>query len=212
MLAEKSLQSYGHGVSTPEDAAAPTGTVEVRDPRVLRALAHPLRGRLLGLLRLDGPSTATRLGARVGESSGTTSYHLRQLAAHGLVGEVEGRGTGRERWWQAMHLMTNWEPDVLLDQPGGPEANEAMHRLQIESWGRELAAWAQAGGAHGRDWAAVAGLSDHVLRLRPDEARRLLDELYAVLDRWSQDHREPREGAVPVNVLVGAFPRTDPSP
>lgn len=209
MLAEKSLQSYGARVSSPEPP--PTGTVEVRDPQVLRALAHPLRSRLLGLLRLDGPSTATRLGERVGESSGTTSYHLRQLQAYGLVGEVEGRGTGRERWWQALHLMTNWEPDRLLDQPGGREANEAMQRLQIDGWGRELAAWAEGGHVHGREWAAVAGLSDYVLRLRPDEARRLLDELYGVLARWSHETREPRDGAVHVNVLVGAFPRTEPS-
>ncbi len=185
--------------------------VQVTDVRALRALAHPLRNRLLGRLRLDGPATASQLARAVGESSGSTSYHLRQLAAHGFVGEVEGRGTGRERWWQALHQMTNWQPDALLDQPGGEEANEAMHRHQIEGWGRELRSWAENGRLHGREWGAVAGLSDYVLRLRPEEARRLLDELYAVLDRWSQDCRAPREGAVAVNVLVGAFPRTEPS-
>lgn len=70
-------------------------TVQVSDIRTLRALAHPLRNRLLGLLRLEGPSTATLLGARVGESSGWTSYHLRQLATYGFVEEVQGRGAGR---------------------------------------------------------------------------------------------------------------------
>ena len=179
---------------------------------MLRALAHPLRGRLLGLLRLDGPSTASRLAERVGESSGVTSYHLRQLEAHGFVAEVEGRGTARERWWQAQHQMTSWDADELLDQPGGLEANEQMQRHQIEGWGRELRAWAEGGRVHGREWAAVAGLSDYVLRLRPDEAQQLLDEVYAVLDRWSQDHREPREGAVVVNVLAGLFPRTEVPP
>jgi len=194
----------------PEALPPPAPHVQVRDPRVLRALAHPLRGRLLGLLRLDGPSTATRLGQRVGESSGVTSYHLRQLAAHGFVAEVAGRGTGRERWWQAQHQMTSWQPDELLDQPGGLEADEQMHRHQIEGWGRELAAWADGGRAHGREWAAVAGLSDHVLRLTPSETRLLLDELHGLLERWSHGHREPREGAHLVNVLVGAFPRTEP--
>ncbi len=48
--------------------------VQVNDVRALRALAHPLRNRLLGLLRLDGPSTATLLGKRLVESSGSTSY------------------------------------------------------------------------------------------------------------------------------------------
>lgn len=192
-------------------ALPPGDTAHVQDPRVLRALAHPLRGRLLGLLRLDGPSTASRLAARVGESSGVTSYHLRQLSAYGFVAEVEGRGTGRERWWQAQHQMTNWRPDELLDRPGGTEANEQMQRHQVEGWGRELKAWAEGGRVHGRDWAAVAGLSDYVLRLTPEETRRLLEELYALLDGWSQGHREPRDGTTQVTVLVGAFPRTEPS-
>lgn len=63
-------------------------------PRQLRALAHPLRVQLLGLLRLDGPATASRLAARVGESSGATSYHLRQLAAYGFVEDEPGQGRG----------------------------------------------------------------------------------------------------------------------
>lgn len=186
----------------------PGREAHVRDPQTLRALAHPLRSRLLGLLRLEGPSTATRLGARVGESSGSTSYHLRQLARHGFVAEVEGEGSGRERWWQAQHVMTHWEPDELVDQPGGAEASTHMHRLQIEGWGRELRAWADHGEVHGREWSRVAGLSDYVLRLTPDEARSVLQQLYAVLDRVAE--RAPTEGAVLVNVLLGAFPRTEP--
>jgi DNA-binding transcriptional ArsR family regulator len=188
----------------------PGRAAEVRDPQVLRALAHPLRSRLLGLLRLDGPSTASRLAERVGESSGVTSYHLRRLEQFGFVAELEGRGTARERWWQAQHVVTSWEPDALVDQPGGAEANAAMQRLQIETWGRELRAWAAHGHVHGRQWAAVAGLSDYVLRLTPPQARELLDELYAVLDRWSEREREPDPDAVPVNVLAGAFPRSEP--
>ena len=179
---------------------------------MLRAIAHPLRGRLLGMLRVDGPSTASRLAQRVGESSGVTSYHLRQLASYGFVSELTERGNGRERWWQAEHTFTNWQPDELLDQPGGLEANEQMHRLQIESMGRELRAWAEDGLAvHGREWASVAGLSDYVLRLTPAEARQVLDELYAVLDGWAERSQEPRPGTTQVNVFTAAFPRTDPA-
>ena len=68
--------------------------IELTDPRALRALAHPLRVKLLGLLRLEGPMTASDAGRRVGESSGSASYHLRQLERYGLVEEAEG-GTGR---------------------------------------------------------------------------------------------------------------------
>jgi DNA-binding transcriptional ArsR family regulator len=71
----------------------------VLDVTAVRALAHPLRLRLLDLLRFDGPATATMLAGRVEESSGSTSYHLRQLARHGFIEEVAKRDGGRERWW-----------------------------------------------------------------------------------------------------------------
>src|SRR3954471_4188633 len=92
--------------------------VQVTDVRALRALAHPLRNRLLGYLRLHGPATASQLGRVVGESSGSTSYHLRQLAEYGFVEEVEGRGTARERWWRARHRLTSWRADEIGAQEG----------------------------------------------------------------------------------------------
>jgi DNA-binding transcriptional ArsR family regulator len=183
-----------------------TGTVT--DAQTLKALAHPLRARILGMLRLEGPSTSSRLAQRVGESSGVTSYHLRQLAAHGFVAEVADRGTRRERWWQAQHTMTSWEPAQIADQPGGLEASQQMHRMQVEGFGRELAAWLAA--PSDPQWAAVAGLSDYVLHLTPAQTRQLLDELYAVLDRWSETHREAAPGSALVNVFTAGFPRVAP--
>jgi len=70
------------------------------DVTALKALGHPLRVQLLDLLARYGEQTASGLAARLGESSGSTSYHLRQLAKHGLVEEAEGHGSKRERWWR----------------------------------------------------------------------------------------------------------------
>lgn len=64
----------------------------------VRALAHPLRLRMLELLR-EGPATATTLARELGESTGATSYHLRALERGGFIEEDTERGTGRERWW-----------------------------------------------------------------------------------------------------------------
>src|SRR3954470_9116968 len=75
-------------------------------PDGLRALSHPGRLRMLGLLRAEGPATATTLAARLGLNSGATSYHLRQLEKHGFVVEDEERGNGRDRWWRAAHSTT----------------------------------------------------------------------------------------------------------
>jgi DNA-binding transcriptional ArsR family regulator len=182
----------------------PGRSAQVRDPQALKALAHPLRGHLLGLLRIDGPSTATRLAGRVGESSGATSYHLRQLEHYGFVGEL--RREGRERWWQALHQVTSWEADDLLGQPGGLEANEQMQRHQIELMGRQLKDWADHGRRFGPEWASVAGISDYVLRLTPAQARQCTEEVYAVLDRWSADHSAPAESTETVAFLTAVVP------
>jgi hypothetical protein len=142
----------------------------------------------------------------VGESSGVTSYHLRQLAQHGFVTEVSDRGTRRERWWQAAHTMTSWEPAQIADQPGGLEAGQQMHRMQVELFGRELAGWLDR--PVEPEWAAVAGLSDYVLHLTPAETRQVLEQLYAVLDGWAETRREPFPGSALVNVFTAAFPRS----
>jgi DNA-binding transcriptional ArsR family regulator len=68
--------------------------------REVRALAHPLRLELLECLLNGGPATASMLARELGESSGATSYHLRALAAAGLITEDLDRRKGRERWWQ----------------------------------------------------------------------------------------------------------------
>lgn len=178
--------------------------VDVRDPRALRALAHPLRGSLLGLLRLEGPSTATRLGQRLGESSGATSYHLRQLAAFGFVDEVPDAGNGRERWWRALHRSTRWDTQDFLDEPAGREIVEELSYRQLTQQSRVLAAHAEQREDLDDAWRAAVSLNDWALRLSPAKARELTDELNAVLARWRDDHEEPDEPLV--HVLLDLFP------
>src|SRR4026209_2641118 len=76
----------------------------MRDPIELTrpamwAIAHPVRFRIWELLR-EGPSTASRLARRIGESRGSASSHRRMLARAGLIAEDESLGTKRERWWR----------------------------------------------------------------------------------------------------------------
>ena len=95
-------------------------------PEALRALAHPLRIRILDLLPSRGPLTASKLGEIVGESSGSASYHLRQLAKHGLVREVEGKGTARERWWERTPGGFSIS-SAGKDSPAGRQTAEAVN-------------------------------------------------------------------------------------
>jgi DNA-binding transcriptional ArsR family regulator len=168
----------------------PQSSIDVQDPRALRALAHPLRGRLLGVLRLDGPSTATQLGYRLGESSGSTSYHLRQLAAYGFVEDMPGEGNGRERWWRALHRSTHWETSDFLADPAAREVVDELLLMQVEQRRKTLAAYIDQRRGRGDDWEAAASLNDYAMRLRPEDAVAMADELNAVLARWS-DASEP---------------------
>jgi DNA-binding transcriptional ArsR family regulator len=193
-------------VAAPDAPLEPA--VQVTDVRALRALAHPLRNRLLGLLRLHGPATASQLGRRVGESSGATSYHLRRLETYGFVEEVEGRGNARERWWRARHRMTSWEATDVLAQEGGAEVENELRRLQLAGHARVLNAWQSQERELDPAWSAAASLNDYALRLRPDQAQALQRQLNAVMRRWLADHPtdRPAPGADLVSVLIDVVP------
>ncbi len=181
----------------------PEPVVDVSDPRILRAVAHPLRASLLGLLRAEGPSTASRLGQRLGESSGSTSYHLRQLAGCGLVEELTGEGTGRERWWRARHRSTRWSTEEVVQQPGGREVVEELTHQSLSRQRRMLAAHAEQREELEPAWRDAVSLNDWALHLSPAAAGELVDELGAVLARWRAEREEP--GQPQVHVLVDAF-------
>lgn len=158
-------------------------TYLLRDAEALEALAHPLRGRLLGLLRTDGPATASGLAQRVGESSGVTSYHLRKLAEVGFVEEETERGTRRERWWRAIHSATSWSPSDFL---GNPEAYKASISLRRE-WNRWqqrlLDRWMEEEREWDPDWVRAASSGDDLLVLTAEETDALDKELWDVIQR-----------------------------
>jgi DNA-binding transcriptional ArsR family regulator len=161
----------------------------------LRGLAHPLRMRILAVLRVEGPATATTLARRLGESSGATSYHLRQLAQYGFVVEDAGRGTGRERWWRAAQRYT-WLD--VPEPPPGPDAaglTEGYLRAVAAAYSARTQAWIDALPVTDPAWRNVGTISDFFLRLTPDEARRLVADLYAVVARYRE--HDPERSDVP---------------
>ncbi len=181
----------------------------VLDPRTLRGLAHPLRVRLLGELREGGPATATQLASRVAESSGATSYHLRQLAAYGFVVEVEGRGTARERWWRAAHRSTWFDPDLtdVGDRQAGADYLRAVAHRYAERLLRFVDALPDAPDALGADWADAAEISDWLLDLTIDEAHDLRTRFHELcLPYRREEGDQPRSGARRVVVQFQLLP------
>lgn len=169
-----------------------------QDAAALKALTHPLRIRLLGMLRQDGPATASELAVRTGESSASTSYHLRVLAKYAFVAEAEHRDA-RERRWQAVHEVTSWSNKAMEASPASRGFLSLSRRRQIEhleaSRVRHEADIAE--GRLGQEWVEPSGINDLMPRLTPES----LTELWEVLERKltelsTRDVDDPRAAQV----------------
>ena len=172
----------------------------------LRALAHPLRSRLLGALRFHGPATSTALAARLGTNSGATSYHLRQLADVGLVEDDEERSNGRDRWWRAAHDSTSWRSADFDDDPDDRAADDWLLRHHAHVTAGWLDDWLSARHEWSTEWRDAADQSDYHSSLTVDGLRALMDDLHAVM-RAHRDAADPaRPGAERVTVLLQGFP------
>ncbi|MGW4645553.1 helix-turn-helix domain-containing protein [Kitasatospora sp. NPDC004289] len=177
-----------------------------RDADALKALTHPLRIRLLGLLRQDGPATASELAAATGESSASTSYHLRVLAKHAFVGEAEHRD-GRERRWRAVHALTSWDSAAMASSPGSRAVLGSLRRRQVEHLESSLARFEadEEAGRLAPGWTGPAGISDWLPRLTPESLAELWQTLEGKLDELTaRDAEDPR--AAQVVLLAAGLP------
>lgn len=159
----------------------PRDTVELTDPRALRALAHPTRLKLVALLRRHGPMTATQAGERLGESPASCSYHLRQLAAWDLVEEAGG-GRGRARPWRATARSTSWQ----ITGPEVAEPSAALSAIVARSQMEEMLRAIDRLPTEAPAWQRAQQLTDTQLMLTPEQleelGRRLLELFEAYRD------------------------------
>ncbi|NXY95129.1 helix-turn-helix transcriptional regulator [Streptomyces sp. BR123] len=191
----------------PEAPRTPEPKTRTLDARSLRGLAHPLRIRLLGALRQDGPATASQLAERFGESSGATSYHLRQLAAHGFVEDAPGHGKGRERWWKAAHEGTAFDEQLMYDED--PTTRDAadlflheiatIHAQELNTWLGNADAWSQG-------WRQASDISDFTLHLTPEQSLDLVRRVHDLINSYRDAPQD--ETSETVRFHTHAFPRS----
>jgi DNA-binding transcriptional ArsR family regulator len=170
------------------------GHDQLLTPKTLRGLVHPIRLRLLDLLQADGPATATGLAKRIDESSGVTSYHLRVLAEHGFVVEDTELGTGRDRWWRAVHRSTSF----TFRAPEGPGTDEAMEEAERfirlvadESYRRAVSFIATITSRRDVLAAMPWTVSQWPLMLTAEEARELRDTVSEMIAKFQRDPARP---------------------
>ena len=172
----------------------------------LRALSHPTRLRMLMLLRLEGPATATQLAQQLKLNTGATSYHLRQLAEHGFIEEDHERGDARDRWWKAAHQSTRMGMTSRPEE----EAEDAEAYLQSVAL-MYTETLMQAVGERRflpLPWQEASTTSDWHIRLTPTRAEALLEAIEAVIAGfWDSEEPADSEEAADFVVNLNAFPR-----
>lgn len=155
-----------------------TPTVALTDPKALRAYAHPLRMSLVGLLRREGPLTATQAAALLGESVPNCSFHLRQLAKYGLAERVEG-ADGREKPWRATAMYTSWTS--ASDDPAVVEAANALTRISMERNFDRARSWLAHSASEPPAWRELTGSSDYLLYVTPAELRQIHEQIEQIM-------------------------------
>ncbi|MFC5501945.1 ArsR/SmtB family transcription factor [Lysinimonas soli] len=181
------------------------------DMESLKALSHPLRVQLLDALSVYGPATASGLGERLGESSGATSYHLRQLERHGFVREQEGRGTGRERWWERVPGSINIGSSHLERTPAGRAASQLIYREFRASQQRLLNDFIERGDDElPPDWADISEVRAANARLTIDQMREFVASVNELIEHYVVAYRDQdAPGARPVHIEFDAFAVVD---
>jgi DNA-binding transcriptional ArsR family regulator len=157
------------------------------DLRILRAIAHPARSRILQELEAAGPLRAADVARLLEIPANQASFHLRQLAKYGLVEPApEEAHDKRDRVWRLVdESRVRLDLKDITSSPGGAAA--------VKIWQRSAGAWAHQIVSTAYALEEIPGtfraITEQPIRLTREEARELADELDAVLERWADRQR-----------------------
>ncbi|AKT52345.1 ArsR/SmtB family transcription factor [Arsenicicoccus sp. oral taxon 190] len=157
--------------------------------RRLRAVAHPLRLRMLSLLT-GADLSATEVAAELDITQANASYHLRTLLGAGLV---EVASEERVRGGMAVRYRHPWE----RERRTAPDEDGSLMAVILEELGRRNLHRDRAEQGHGTD--AEVWLPQEAW----DEVLEAMREVSRTVHARAVPPRT--EGAVPVNVTIVAF-------
>jgi DNA-binding transcriptional ArsR family regulator len=173
---------------------------QIKDAAVLKALAHPLRRRLIDVLRVDGPSMPSVLARATGQAVANISHHLRVLADAGLLVEAPELARNRkEHWWRLVDARLSWNPDDFA-----PEVADAAESIGLQRQIDLISGWLSSPAARGEPWQDSSFSTDVWLRLSPAELAELGAEIQELIGRYHGRPESP--GREPVFVLSRGFP------
>jgi DNA-binding transcriptional ArsR family regulator len=194
------------------EPGTPENPLRLDDARMMRALAHPARIRILQHLALDGPATATECAEVAGLSPSACSYHLRALARYGFVDEDPASAAdGRQRPWRARIISLTFDES----EPDQPDALRAAGRLLTESmlarFDEMRAEYLDRAARYSAEWRTIAGWNQDVVHVTAAEAAELLQQIRDLLASYRRiDPAERPIGAHRVHTLLDLIPWFDP--
>jgi DNA-binding transcriptional ArsR family regulator len=181
----------------------------VLDLEALRLLAQPVRQRIQAQLQ-HGPANATTLARALGESTGLTSHHLRQLAKHGFIEEVPELGRGRERWWRSARV--DWRVPPREEQD--PETRALLDEIVRLDLATDLQEFASAqlrqDDAVGEAWIDQLPYSRGLIHVTAGELNEFFEEYIRLLRRYQPSAEQTPPGARPVVTTFMAYPAPPP--
>jgi DNA-binding transcriptional ArsR family regulator len=178
---------------------------QVTNARVLAAMAHPLRWRLIDVLKVDGPATASALAERTDQRVGNVSHHVRVLADAGLVEEApELARDRRERWWRLVSPSLRWSPEDFSGDPAEEAVAQAAQSLSLDRHAGHARAWFAAGDEEREPWREASFSTDKWVHLTPAELAELNRQVIDLFATWSE-REVPDDGQRRESVLLFAY-------
>lgn len=176
-----------HPPGVPAGRFLPVQGAVARGPESIRALAHPLRLRILSILDREDEVTATRCAQLTGESAASCSFHLRQLEKYGYVERAEARG--KERPWRSAKGGYSVQPD--LEVPGSVEAAKAFAQLYLRQVFDELSDWVGKVELDDPEWLYATTQTSSHLWATSEELHELSREIERLTDRFAGRSDDP---------------------
>jgi hypothetical protein len=182
-------------------------TVDLSDPRAMRALAHPVRLALLELVHSEGSTNATESAAATGESPQACSYHLRTLARWGFVRHVE-TADGRETRWGPAARGFRFRHDG--DTPEADAAASLLQNRLTERDDRALSTYLEREREVPAEWRDAAQFISGTVHVTLEELQDIEAQLHDLVQRYRREKDERPEGSRRVRVVFRAFPHMQP--